>query len=544
MATRAAIVGTGPMGVYSFYHLVSLDQPPAQIVVVEKGDTAGIGTPYSPETSNRWMLANIASIEIPLLGETYLTWLRRQDACHLKNYSLDYATLHDRLFTPRLLLGEYFRDQFQQIFQLALSRGIEVIVQENCEVIDVIAIEAGLELSIAAGQTIGPFKKVILATGHSFPDEDDATASYFPSPWSGLIQTDIPACRVGILGTSLSGIDAAMAVAVQHGQFRYPNGQLVFETGAEDLKITMMSWTGVLPEADFYCPIPYEPLTVMTEEALRGCLTKEQALDAAFELLRQEILKADPGYATSIGLNLLNVDNFSEAYFAAREHEDPFKWARQNLDEVEKNKALKITVPWRYALIRMHELVETIVADMSETDRARFDKGLKLVFVDNYAAVPSESIRRILALHDAGVLSVLALGKNYELQRKPQETIIVANGKSHHFDVYIDARGQRPLTTNDLPFPSLRQALLKVGQEYPEISGDYSLIGPTAYEGKLILAAIPYLMHDKPFVQGITACAEIAAAIARGVAQSNLKTTRRRWMHSLTMQNRSQLAAE
>ncbi|WP_276616199.1 hypothetical protein [Rhodobacter sp. SGA-6-6] len=32
-----------------------------------------------------------------------------------------------------------------------------------------------------------------------------------------------------------------------------------------------------------------------------------------------------------------------------------------------------------------------------------------------------------------------------------------------------------------------------------------------------MLAAIPYLMHDRPFVQGITASAEIGAAVAKGI---------------------------
>ena len=545
MNRHVAIVGSGPMGVYCFHQIMALNEPPAQIVIIEKGETAGIGTPYSSEASSKWMLANIASIEIPPLGESYLQWLRRQNLQHLKTYGLDPATLHDRQFTPRLLLGEYFRDQFQQILQSARSRGIEVIVKDSCEVIDVEAHDDLLNLLTASGEKMGPFDKVVLATGHSFPADDEATDSYFPSPWSGLIKAVIPACNVGILGTSLSAIDAAMAVAVQHGQFQYKQGRLVFETNAANLKICMMSWTGVLPEADFYCPIPYEPLTIMTDFALRRCLTLPQPLDGVFDLVRQEILLADPGYASNIGLVKLSADNFYESYFAARKHEDPFNWAKQNLDEVETNKALKITVPWRYALIRMHEQVETIVADMSEADRARFDKGLKPVFVDNYAAVPSESIRRILALHDANVLSVLALGEDYELQRKSDETIILANGAMHYFDVFIDARGQRPLTTNDLPFPSLRESLLKTGHEHPELANDYSVIGTHAYEGKLILAAIPYLMHDRPFVQGITACSEIAEAITRGFTiESNVKIQRRRWMRNLPMRQPKQLAAE
>jgi uncharacterized NAD(P)/FAD-binding protein YdhS len=29
--------------------------------------------------------------------------------------------------------------------------------------------------------------------------------------------------------------------------------------------MTLMSRTGILPEADFYCPIPYEPLAILTQ---------------------------------------------------------------------------------------------------------------------------------------------------------------------------------------------------------------------------------------------------------------------------------------
>ena len=47
---------------------------------------------------------------------------------------------------------------------------------------------------------------------------------------------------------------------------------------------------------------------------------------------------------------------------------------------------------------------------------------------------------------------------------------------------------------------------------------DYSLIGVPDYAGRLTLASIPYLMHDRPFVQGIAACHDIAAAIAAGAA--------------------------
>ncbi|STW06644.1 acyl-CoA dehydrogenase [Klebsiella grimontii] len=47
--------------------------------------------------------------------------------------------------------------------------------------------------------------------------------------------------------------------------------------------------------------------------------------------------------------------------------------------------------------------------------RERFKNGLARVFIDCYAAIPSESIRRLLALREAGVISILALGHGYEM---------------------------------------------------------------------------------------------------------------------------------
>jgi uncharacterized NAD(P)/FAD-binding protein YdhS len=65
------------------------------------------------------------------------------------------------------------------------------------------------------------------------------------------------------------------------------------------------------------------------------------------------------------------------------------------------------------------------------------------VFIDNYAAIPPESIRRLLALHQAGILRIVALGEDYELQRESDRTLIVHHQQRCEFDVFIDARGQK-----------------------------------------------------------------------------------------------------
>ncbi|STW06645.1 acyl-CoA dehydrogenase [Klebsiella grimontii] len=59
------------------------------------------------------------------------------------------------------------------------------------------------------------------------------------------------------MGTSLSGIDAAMAVAVQHGRFMGSDDDALafrLDEASEALKIVLMSRSGILPEAGFLLP--------------------------------------------------------------------------------------------------------------------------------------------------------------------------------------------------------------------------------------------------------------------------------------------------
>lgn len=254
-----AIVGAGPTGIYTFFSLIKAGAP-LSISIFEKAEEAGVGMPYNDDENSRMMLANIASIEIPPIVSTYLDWLREQDETRLKRYKIDKQGLHDRQFLPRILLGEYFRDQFLILVDIARNNGFDVVVHECCEVTDLEATPDGVKLWAEGKPVSKLFDLAVIATGHVWPEEDEATRSYFPSPWSGLIDARIPASRVGIMGTSLSAIDAAMAVVAQHGSFTEEhNVEPRFDLAPESdgLAITLMSRSGILPEADFYCPIPY-----------------------------------------------------------------------------------------------------------------------------------------------------------------------------------------------------------------------------------------------------------------------------------------------
>lgn len=528
---KIAIIGTGPTGIYTFFSLYQLDIPVA-ISLYERADEAGVGMPYADEDNSRLMLANIASIEVPPLFETYLAWLKRQPESYLRRYGADPARLHERQFLPRILLGDYFRAQFLILVEKAKQRGYPIEVHESCDVTDLHATEHGVRLWVNNAEADNTFDLAVIATGHVWPEDEEASRSYFPSPWSGLLEARIPASRVGIMGLSLSAIDAVMAVVAQHGTFDESNQHRVtysLDESSAALRLTLMSRSGILPEADFYCPLPYEPLQVATEQTIAQEIAagSEGLLDRVFALMAKDIRLADPQWSDHIALERLNADTFSAAWFADRQQHNPFAWAEDNLAEVERNKRERHTVPWRYAILRMHEVVEDAVAHFDEHDRPRFNAGLARVFIDNYTAIPSESIRRILALRQAGILTIKALGENYTLERIDDRTRVDGQSGELIFDTFIDARGQKALKINALPFPRLRQQMLTTGDDFPNVAEDYTLLEPDALRGRIAFGALPYLMHDLPFIQGIVVCAEMGERIAQATTHPTSRLRRR-----------------
>lgn len=515
MKCEIGIVGCGPTGLYTLSELIQC-RTPLDITIFDRGEWAGAGTPYSREGANRLMLANIASIEIPVLKQSFLEWMRTCEPRILEGFGITQDMLSERLFAPRLLLGCYLHDQLLEMIEFGRRVGHTISLLEKVDVTDVLTDGRRVRVKTSADGNAQSFDTLILSTGHDFEDTR-VDAHYFPNPWTGLIGTEVPACRVGILGTSLSAIDAALAVVCQHGHFQEHEDALEFQLENPNLSITFMSRNGLLPEADFYCPIPYLPLRRMNAASLANCVKEPDTLDAVFSLFRDELALADPAYAARIGLADLTADSFADAYFAERAETEPFKWAKKNLDEVLRNREKCITVPWRYAILRMHEPVETIVPEFSDEDRARFDRGLKRVFVDNYAAVPPESIRRLLALKEAGVLKILTLSEDYELIKGDSSTTVSSPDGSAEFDVFIDATGQKPLGVEDIPFTSLRRALEDDGQETPTLTESFALRSPAPYAGNLYFGAIPYLMHSRPFVQGIVASKELGEIIGRDI---------------------------
>ncbi len=161
---KIAIIGAGPTGIYTFYSLLK-NKVPLSVSVYEQASEAGVGMPYSNEENSRMMLANIASIEIPPVFSTYIDWLRGQSESHLARYGVQSSSLHVRQFLPRILLGEYFRDQFLTLVEQAKKQGFEVNIHESCQVTDLEATPDGIKLWTQAGAASKLFDLAVIATG-------------------------------------------------------------------------------------------------------------------------------------------------------------------------------------------------------------------------------------------------------------------------------------------------------------------------------------------------------------------------------------------
>jgi uncharacterized NAD(P)/FAD-binding protein YdhS len=379
------------------------------------------------------------------------------------------------------------------------------------------------------------YDRVVLATGHQWPEEPEVRPGYFLSPWPATALQRILPMPVGIRGSSLTAIDAAVALAVAHGQFIETEGAAIdyrVHPGAEGLHITMMSRKGLLPEADFYYPIPFEPLSICTTEAVAALIASadDALLERSYDLFRAELSAADPGYAARVGLDGLALEDFGERYFADRVAADPFEWAERNLAEARANFARKHTVPWRYAILRMHEVLAAIVPHLDEASLDRFNRFLKPIFVDEYATVPHLSIERLLALHRAGRLDVIGLGGSHRINTHGAEpgAIVTIDGARKAFPAFIDATGQRPLAASAFPFQRLlQQGVVRDTADEDAASArgiavdeKFHPISDHPARARLFCLSIPFILERHPFIQGITSSHEMGGIVGTELADA------------------------
>lgn len=520
LPTSIAIIGAGPTGVYTLEALRRSGVPCA-VTVFEAADQAGPGIPYAAAHNAVDLLANIAGVEIPPLMESLNSWAIRQPDDRLRRLGIAEIAGDDRAFFPRVAIGEWLRDQFDLI-SADFSAPQKLEVRCSTVVTDVVAGAEGctVQWQDRSGHCGDDrFDRVVVATGYGRSD--------CPVDLAGSSVSVPSERRLVIVGTSLSGIDAVVALAQERGHFVGEGAELRYEV-SEDWHATMVSRRGLLPEADYWFPVPSEPLRHFTLAAATQLLTGSDGdLDKLFELFTRDLGECDPVYAANIGLHAATPDDFAARYYAERLSSDPFAAARRNLAVARSTHRLKQTSAWRYAILRAHETFADVLPVLTANDLRRFDRGLKSVFIDNYAAVPHLSIERLLALHEAGVLDLKATGPEYLLEQQSDGVwFLQTKSWRRQFDAVVDARGQQAVGLEDIPFPTLRMQICadaaSNGRSWADglnPQNDLALSSDHAALKRVHAIALPFLLKRRPFVQGLVECSAMGQKIALAVAE-------------------------
>ncbi len=519
---RIGIIGAGPMAIFLLKHLIG-HKAPLRITVFEQQALAGPGMPYRQDISPDYMLANIFSREIPLIHTPLADWLRAQPGGFLDRWGVSADAISDRAFYPRTLIGAYLAEQLHALVTAGTAAGHTVVVRTQHDVVDIKPMAKTIEIvaKTANRSKTTAFDTVVLATGHTWdvaPMEGTAT---LVSPWPARNIAALPAAAIGILGSSLSAVDVAVALAHDHGTFTQTGTGMKWtaQPGHDALAITMVSKTGILPEADFFYPYPYTPLFHLTEPAVENLVAdgKGQVLLRTFTLLIAELQRCDPGYLTELAMTPPTIEAFGAAYFARRQRLGAFRALQANLVESRATIAREETIEWRYALLRGHEVFETALPHMTQDEWETFRKHLLPVFADCYAAVPHLSLYRLAALRAAGVLDIVAVGDDAVFAQSPDGGVTVRTDDAClDFAAMVDARGQTGALPSDLPFSTLVGALQNPADP---LQSPFRLAVQSGLHNGLSCLSMPQVLVRYPFSQGLPNCAALAAIVAADILQ-------------------------
>ena len=519
--TKLAVVGSGPMALYALKHLEKSSKP-LEITVFEAEKGAGTGMPYRAGTNADDMLCNAYSKEIPYVSRSLIEWLKDQPERELSSWELSSHDLSPRAFYPRVLIGEYLRSEFEEACKRLREAGHTVHLSTNDRVMDIMPEEQGFTVKSAKDgkDKTAYFDNLILATGHVWPESPEIAGIELVSPWPYTNITELPPSSIGVLGSSLSAIDVVVALGIEHGEFVDEEEQVRWlpRAGTDQLKISMVSLRNVMPEGDFYYPLPYEPLEHITKEAVLAEVARgsEGLLKRVFDLLVKELDHADPEYLSGMGQDARTLSGFADAYFARREKFSGLDAVKRDLSQTRKSLREKRTIPHRYALLRGHNSFDYALRHFTDEDFSAFQEHLMPVFADCYAAVPHLSLARVVALYDAGVLELHATVSDSAFRQLEDGSIeaSVEAGKLL-LEHLIDARGQAPYPVSELPFPSLVSKL----KDAEALSEPFRLRLEGVQEGHVYCLAMPQILERYPFSQGLAGCHELAEIVVEDLLE-------------------------
>jgi len=476
--SRLAVIGSGPSAIYFLKHFLEQSHELAEkivsIAIYEKGTYMGMGMPYSPAMVEKSNLANISSEEMPPLLTTLTDWLRGLDDSTLHELNIERRKVNERAIYSRIILGRYLQAQYQAIIEKITTAGVIVREFAECPILDILC-EQPDEVTLITGNGLERYDKVLIATGHHWPDRDLPENGYFASPWP--IKKILPKegeyfnCMIGTLGASLSAFDVVGTLATHHGEFIATSSGLAYRNapGTDNFRIKMHSSHGRLPHLSYsieklrrkvYQHVSREKLLDLTDA--HGFLRIEVYFDIVCRPALREALVKDGLYETAglLDNDTFTLKNFVEQMQAEHQYDDAFEGMRIEMVESRDSVLGRNPIHWKEVI---DDLIYTLNfhAELMPAEDHIFLVSTVMPFLMNViAAMPLQAGDQLLALYDAGKLDIIS-GKTF-LQEKQMidglTTVTVEQSGGNEdvsYQMFVDCSGQKPVDIEDYPFPSL-----------------------------------------------------------------------------------------
>ncbi|MES2505290.1 MAG: FAD/NAD(P)-binding protein [Verrucomicrobiota bacterium] len=568
-----AIIGSGPSAIYLLKHIMdhasSLTPTLGEIAIFEKNAFTGMGMPYTPLTTDRYNMSNISSEELPELPTGFADWLRSQAPSALAALDLEGVEIKEDEVYGRLALGQYFKAQYQLLQAWLTAAGIRVHSHADCKVVDLRddAESQRVTLFTEHGEAY-EFDRVVIATGHRWPEKDEPEAGYYASPWpiSKLLPPEGEHYNfvIGTLGASLSAFDVISSLAHRHGDFIRNGDALIYRPhpDTEGFKLIMHSSKGLLPHLQFDQDEPMREIYRHVSPAEmaklmdgQGRLRIETYFDQVCRRVLKEAFKKDdmPDMVKRLEDPQFKLVDFIEEMGNKHEYDNAFEGMRKEMNEAEESVKMHRPIHWKE---RMDDLIYTLnyyAGCMPAEDHVTLHKQLMPFLLNVIAAMPLPSGNTILALYDAGKLDMVAGSVIRVRKSKAQHHTLVEVGEedktaTYSYDMFIDCSGQSPLELDDYPFPSLiktktvraacaaffrSQSAAKLAKEDPEMllktNGDtlfktggididdsYRVIGGSGEANSRIHdIAFPHTTGHRPYSYGLQACNDTSRIVVK-----------------------------
>ena len=550
-----AILGGGPSGLFMFKRLVEAGINELTVNIFEKRAQLGVGMPYSTSGANDEHVTNVSGNEIPLLVTPISDWIKTVPAKTLERFHIN-EKFNDYKVLPRLLFGQYLADQFGLLIKMAEDAGINYHIHFESTVTDII--DHGNNVSVEInGEQLLAYDQVIICTGHNWPlRHEGIIPGYFDSPYppSKLkMKLNHP---VAIKGSSLTAVDAIRTLARQHGIFERDKENTTYKLndGHPEFKIVLHTRNGMLPAVRFHLEDSHlENNELLTPEEIAAHIASNGgflSLDFVFEKDFKEIFREkEPEFYQRI--KHMSLEEFVEDMMELRERLDPFQLLRAEYTEAEKSIKRKQSVYWKEMLGVLSFAMNYPAKHLSAEDMQRLQKVLLPLISIVIAYIPQSSTEELLALNDAGLLTIVPVGPDSKVEPHPSGgAVYYYDDKADFYNTYIDCVGQPHLSYKEFPFKSLLDSKsvspamlkfkssaeglksLKEGKEVEiDARGAYFLhvSGITindqfqvvdqygAYNERIYIMAVPYIGGYNPDYSGLDFCEAASATIIKNI---------------------------